>query len=89
MADEEGEDFRTRIRLTLEDPSQEWPTIDPAGDVERRRYNERDLSDSLAAFVRARAETVAWLRGLDAPDWENAHVRNGMRLCAGDVMASL
>jgi len=31
LYDEEREDFRTRTRLTLEDPEADWPPIDPVG----------------------------------------------------------
>lgn len=31
LADEEVEDFRQRLELTLRDPKAEWPPIDPQG----------------------------------------------------------
>ena len=37
LADEEVEDFRTRLELTLRDPSLEWPPIDPEATAAERR----------------------------------------------------
>jgi hypothetical protein len=89
LGDEEVDDFRTRLRLTLEDPSQDWPKIDPEGWARERRYNERDLGESLERFARERAASVAWLRSLRDVDWSRAatHPRLGS-LRAGDLMAS-
>ena len=36
VCDEERDDFRRRLALTLEDPEQEWPPIDPEGWVTQR-----------------------------------------------------
>ena len=89
LADEEDADFCTRVRLTLEDPGREWPPIDPEGWARERRYNERDLADSLARFAAARAGSIHWLRSLENPDWTRCreHPRAG-RLTAGDLLAS-
>ncbi|MEJ2210558.1 MAG: DinB family protein, partial [Anaerolineae bacterium] len=56
--DEERLDFRVRIDYSLHRPGETWPPIDPAGWVRERRYNERDLADSLAGFLEARAESL-------------------------------
>lgn len=66
LADEERDDFRTRLDLTLHHPGREWPPIDPPAWAVERRYNERDPDDSLADFLRERAHSVEWLRGLGA-----------------------
>lgn len=74
LVDEEVEDFRARLRLTLEDPKQAWPAIDPEGVAVSRRYNEQDLAERVRTFVRERGASVSWLRSLDSPRWENAYV---------------
>ncbi|MCP3920630.1 MAG: DinB family protein [bacterium] len=89
LADEEVEDFRTRIRLTLEDPAREWPSIDPEGDIERRKYNEQDPAETLGRLEAARTETVTWLSELASPDWTVQHESKLGELRAGDVLASL
>lgn len=73
LADEEVEDFRARLRSTLEAPSRAWAGIDPEGAASERRYNERDLRVELSRFAREREESVRWLRSLHDARWENAH----------------
>lgn len=89
LADEEAEDFRARVRLVLEDPSLPWPPIDPEAVVVSRRYQERDPAESLRRFRDERAASLAWLRGLAAPDWNRAksHPRAGT-LHAGELLAA-
>ena len=88
LADEEVEDFRTRVELTLRDPELPWPPIDPEGAAIERRYNEADFGKTVSRFVDARRESIAWLGGLRDPDWSNTfhHKRGDAR--AGDVLAS-
>ncbi len=89
LYDEEREDFRVRLRLTLEDPSQDWPPIDPEGWAVQRAYNERDLDESLAAFLGEREASLAWLRSLQAPNWDQARRHPaGFTLRAGDLLAA-
>ncbi len=89
LVDEEREDFRQRLRLTLEDPSTPWPPIDPEGAPAARGYQERDLTQSLANLMLERAESVAWLRGLESPSWECAHEHPVIgALRAGDLLLS-
>lgn len=89
LADEEVLDFRTRVELTLRDPSLLWPPIDPPAWAVERRYNERDLGESVARFAQERRVSVAWLRSLVNPDWSRAyqHPKAGP-LAAGDLLAS-
>lgn len=74
LVDEEVEDFRTRLRLVLENPERAWPAIDPEGVATSRRYNEQSLPERVQKFVKERRESVAWLRSLREPSWENAYV---------------
>jgi hypothetical protein len=73
MADEEVEDFRRRVELTLRDPEETWPPIDPPGWAVERRYNEGTLDEAVGRFVTARRESVRWLRGLEDPDWSKTY----------------
>ncbi|MCY4009887.1 MAG: DinB family protein [Anaerolineaceae bacterium] len=89
LADEEGEDFRARLDLLLHRPADPWPAIDPQGWVRSRAYNERDLAASLARFREARADSLAWLRGLHEPAWDNsAPTPWGGRLRGADLLAA-
>ena len=89
LADEEAEDFRRRLQLTLERPEEPWPPIDPPAWAVERGYLERDLTPSLERFLEERAASLAWLRGLGLPDWERAHEHPRLGgLSAGDLLVS-
>lgn len=89
LIDEERDDFRLRVRLTLEDPSRDWPAIDPEGWARDRDYNQRDPAGMRAEFQRERAVSLAWLRGLQEPRWERTKVHPHLgALSAGDLLAS-
>lgn len=64
LADEEREDFRLRLDLTLHHAGEPWPAIDPPAWVRERQYDTRDLGDSLRDFLRERRRSVEWLKGL-------------------------
>jgi GNAT superfamily N-acetyltransferase len=89
LADEEVEDFRTRIDLLLHHPGTPWPPNDPEGWVLSRRYAERDPPESLARFLAVREASLAWLASLGDADWERTceHPRAG-RLSAAGLLAS-
>lgn len=89
LVDEERDDFRTRLELTLRDPGAEWPAIDPEGWAVERRYLERDLTAMLTYFQSERKATVAWLRSLDKVDWTIAHIHPKFGpIAAGDLIAA-
>lgn len=89
LADEERDDFRIRLDLTLHHPDREWPPIDPPAWAVERRYNERDPEGSLEDFLRERARSVEWLRGLEAfaVDAAYEHPKLGT-ITAGDLLHS-
>ena len=89
LADEEREDFRTRLDLILHHPADPWPPIDPPGWVTERAYNRRELAESLDRFRTERLESLAWLKGLVNPAWENrAQHPAGFEISARDMLAS-
>ena len=73
LADEEVEDFRARLEQTLRDPTLPFPAIDPEGWARERRYNERELAESVARLIAERRRSIAWLGSLREPDWSRAH----------------
>lgn len=96
---EEREDFRTRLRMTLERPgagaSSEWtwPRIDSSGDVARHRDIDGDPAAVLSAFRDERVASVDWLRSLyadgESPDWDAGYTHPELGLLrAGDLLAS-
>jgi hypothetical protein len=89
LLDEERDDFRTRLDLTLHHPETAWPGIDPEGWARDRRYNERNLGESLERFLTERRRSLEWLRGLETPSWNlsRTHPVAG-ELRAGDLLSA-
>ncbi|RMH74178.1 MAG: DinB family protein [Gemmatimonadetes bacterium] len=71
LYDEEREDFRQRLDYTLHKPGADWPPINPQKWVTERRYNERDLAESLHRFLTERQASLEWLHQLENPNWEH------------------
>jgi hypothetical protein len=88
LYDEEREDFRAHLDLVLHHPDGIWSAIDPQGWVTVRNYNERDLGEMLEAFVAERQRSLAWLRGLEAPNWEAQFSNEYGSIRAGDVLCA-
>jgi hypothetical protein len=89
LGDEEVEDFRTRLRLTLEDSSRVWPGIDPPQWAIDRKYNEADLDQAVNRFVRERLFSIEWLRSLGEVDWAITHNHPKLgSMRAGDLLAA-
>jgi len=89
LRDEETDDFRQRLRLTLEEPAKEWPGIDPDAWVRERRYQERSLQRECDAFLAERRKSLDWLKGLASPDWSRVHTRPRFgSMAAGDLLAA-
>ncbi len=80
LLDEEREDFRVRLRSTLEDSTREWPPLRLERVAEVRQYNSRQLKPTLDAFADERRQSVAWLKSLLSPfaqtDWNKAFEHN-------------
>jgi hypothetical protein len=89
LADEEVEDFRRRLDLTLHRPEVAWPRIDPQRWAVERRYNEGSLDEALARFLDRREQSLTWLGGLATPDWKSAHQHPRFGpISAGDLLIS-
>lgn len=88
LFDEEKEDFRVRLDITLHQPDQPWPPIDPGGWVTARQYNQRDLQASLEGFLAARETSLVWLRSLASPNWEAVYEAPFGQITAGAIFAS-
>ena len=76
LLDEERYDFRARVRHTLENRSVPPEPIDPEGWVTARNYAAQDYNPTLEAFLEERSKSVAWLKSLQNPDWENTYHHN-------------
>lgn len=91
LLDEEVDDFRARLQLTLEDPAAAWPRIDPEGRAVAEHYNTRDLRQVVDQWVIERRASIAWLREMHAKrvDWNTAHVHPRVGpVPAGELLVS-
>ncbi len=88
LYDEERDDFRTRVRHVLTGALGDPPPIDPVGWVTARDYNTRDLAESVSNFRAERANSLAWLTGLNDPDWESTYTASWGSIRAGDLMVA-
>ena len=73
LYDEEREDFRTRVKQTLEKPGTPPPPIDPVNWVHQRKYLEQDYKEMVEKFLEERVKSVEWLHSLQQPDWSNSY----------------
>ncbi len=73
LYDEEREDFRTRVRNTLESPHLAPPSINPTGWVNERNYAGQDFDEKLNAFLIERDVSIEWLNSLHDVKWDNAY----------------
>jgi len=88
LVDEEREDFRQRVDFILNRPGEEWPPIHPGAWVTERKYNERDLEQSLNDFLAERSKSLAFLKGLDSANWKASHMSQYGERKAGDLLGS-
>jgi hypothetical protein len=73
LADEERNDFRTRIEYMLQRPGEPWPPIDPERAVREGRFNEQPLDALRTDFLLERQKSLTWLAGLHESDWTTSY----------------
>jgi len=88
LYDEERLDFRVRVEILLHHPDQPWPPINPQGWVIERGYNQRDLMESVGNFLKERQKSLAWLKGLENPQWHASVMVSFGQFSAGDIFAA-
>ncbi len=89
LYDEECNDFRKRLDLTLHHPEQEWPGIDPVGWVSLHNYNQKDFQKSLEKFRLERNKSIEWLGLLSFSKLEQSYNHPTIgTLAAGDLLAA-
>jgi len=88
LCDEERDDFRARVDGILHRPGQPLPPIDPPRWAVERKYNERDLAESLSRFQAERQKSLEWLRTLQGPNWDQSYSLPHGSIRAGDILAS-
>jgi hypothetical protein len=88
LADEERDDFRQRVDFTLNRPGAIWPPIHPGAWVTERKYNERDLEQSLSDFLAERATSLVFLKGLQSASWNASTTTQFGDMKAGDLLGA-
>ena len=91
LADEECEDFRTRLSHMIEDPSRDWPDIHPFDWVVSREYGKRDPAGSISRFRKEREKSLVWLGSFPEPDLSTVYAgtnKLGRTMHTGDIVAS-
>src|SRR5262245_48212078 len=77
LADLEREGYAVRLRRLREEDRPELPDFDGDRIAAERRYETLWLADGLAAFSRARAETVRLLRDIRPFEWSRPGAQEG------------
>jgi hypothetical protein len=89
LYDEERQDFRQRLALTLFKPEKDWPPIDPEGWLTQRGYNERNPTQCLQDLQTERQQSLDWLESLNNPDWQATHTHRPVgTLSAEQILAN-
>lgn len=73
LYDEEREDFRSRVKRTLETPNEPLPMFDPIAWVKDRKYMEQDYNQMVEKLLIEREKSIKWLNSLKDPLWKNAY----------------
>lgn len=84
---EEEHDFRAALHLVLHHPQDALPPGDPARGV-TEDGRRQGLERARDAFMTARQESLAWLKGLETPDWDAAYEAPFGQITAGDLLAA-
>ena len=88
LADEERNDFRPRLDIMLHRPTEAFAPNEPQEWVTERKYNERDLTESLNDFLAERKQSLEWLKGLANSNWEVTYTTPWRTMTAGDMFTS-
>jgi hypothetical protein len=89
LYDEEKDDFRKRLDLTLHAPDEEWPGIDPEGWVSSHEYRKKEFRPSVINFFDERAKSIKWFNTLSDPNWEQIYQHPIIGpLSAADLLAA-
>ena len=85
LIDEEREDFRARVKHTLENPLKEMPPINPEGWVLERAYKSKNYNEKVLEFLKERGNSITWLKTQVDSNWDNAYLHSAF----GEMSAKL
>ena len=87
LCDEEREDFREHLDFILHRQHEEWHAIDPEDWVTERKYNEQNFVEMKVKFFVEREKSLAWLKGLQSPNWKKTYTTPYRTISAGEMFA--
>ncbi|KAB8145825.1 DinB family protein [Chloroflexia bacterium SDU3-3] len=87
LYDEEREDFREHLDFILHRQGGEWYDNTPEEWVTQRAYHQQDIAKMLEKFLDERGRSLAWLAGLQSPDWDKSYTMPDYSISAGDMLA--
>ena len=73
LYDEEREDFRARVKHTLETPEEPLIMFDQIAWVKDRKYIEQSYNHMVEKLLVERNNSITWLKSLKDPSWDNAY----------------
>lgn len=73
LIDEEREDFRARVKYTIENPLKEMPKINPEGWVLERAYRSQNYNEKVLEFLNERDNSITWLKTQMDSKWDSAY----------------
>jgi hypothetical protein len=76
-----------RLETGFHRQPEEWHPIDPEGWVIERKYNEQSFAEMQEKFFVEREKSLAWLTGLQDPDWEKTYTTEYRTISAGEMFA--
>ena len=89
LVDEEVLDFRLRLFSLLDKPEEVFPAYDPVSLIKKRSFVDDDFNQMLDTFMDERIKSVAMLRSLNDPPWDNSYNnRNLGEISARDFLAN-
>src|SRR5512141_759924 len=87
LYDTEREDFREHLDFILHRQRADWHVIDTGAWVTQRKYNEQNFAEMQAKFFIEREKSLAWLKGLQHPDWAKSYTTPYRTISAGEMFA--
>jgi len=74
LYDEECDDFKARVKHTLEKPMEEMISINPEGWVLERDYLNQNYNQKVQQFLDERGSSIFWLKEKLEANWNNVHM---------------
>jgi hypothetical protein len=88
LYDEEREDFKARIKFTMDPPKGPIPLIDPQGWATTRNYAGQDFTEMTNKFLTERLHSLHWLEKLRNNNWDKTVEHSTLGKMSGKLFLS-